>query len=48
MLNFLDFACGAAGAGSGAVTATVWVRPLTWELPHAAGAVKMKTKTSGF
>jgi len=45
--NFLgDFPCGAVGYGSSVliavaqVTAVVWVWPLAWEFPHAAGAAK--------
>ena len=46
----LEFPCGAAGEGSGVVSAAVWVaavaqvQSLVRELPHAVGAAKKEKK----
>ena len=50
MFSEFPCACGAAGKGSGVVTAVAciisvaWVQSLAWELPQAAGVAKKKKK----
>ena len=40
-----EFHCGAAGWGSGIITAVAQVQSLAWQLPHAAGTAKGEKKS---